>query len=172
VFICVYLRFHPVFRLRFGSRRGIVRAVIQRVTSASVTVDGRVAGEIRAGLLVLLGVSRTDNPESAAYLAEKIVNLRIFSDAAGKMNLSLLDTGGSALVVSQFTLYGDTRGGRRPSYIQAAPPEEANRLYEEFVRSMRALGVKVETGVFQADMRVELVNDGPVTILLDSEKTF
>jgi D-tyrosyl-tRNA(Tyr) deacylase len=148
-----------------------VRAVIQRVTRASVSVGARVAGEIGAGLLVLLGVSRTDNPESAAYLAEKIANLRIFSDPAGKMNLSLLDVGGSALVVSQFTLYGDTRGGRRPSYIQAAPPEEANRLYEEFVRSMRARDIKVETGVFQSDMQVELVNDGPVTILLDSEKT-
>jgi len=148
-----------------------VRAVIQRVTRASVNVDGRVAGEIGAGLLVLLGVSRTDNPESASYLAEKIANLRIFSDAAGKMNLSVLDTGGAALVVSQFTLYGDTRGGRRPSYIQAAPPEEANRLYQEFVRSMRLLGVRVETGVFQAHMQVELVNDGPVTILIDSEKT-
>jgi D-tyrosyl-tRNA(Tyr) deacylase len=148
-----------------------LRAVIQRVTRASVSVDGRVAGEVAAGLMVLLGVGRQDNPESAAYLAEKIVNLRIFSDDAGKMNLSLLDTGGAALVVSQFTLYGDTRGGRRPSYIQAAPPEEANRLYEEFVRSMRALGVTVETGVFQAHMQVEMVNDGPVTILLDSEKT-
>ncbi len=148
-----------------------MRAVIQRVNCASVTVDGRVAGEIGAGLLVLLGVGRLDNPESASYLAEKITNLRIFSDEAGKMNLSLLDSGGAVLVVSQFTLYGDTRGGRRPSYIQAAPPEEANRLYEEFVRSMRALGVTVETGVFQAHMQVELVNDGPVTILLDSEKT-
>jgi D-tyrosyl-tRNA(Tyr) deacylase len=147
-----------------------VRAVIQRVTRASVTVEGRVAGEIGAGLLVLLGVSRTDNPETAAYLAEKIVNLRIFSDEAGKMNLSLLDVGGSALLVSQFTLYGDTRGGRRPSYIQAAPPEQASLLYEEFVRSIRSLGVPVHTGVFQAHMQVELVNDGPVTILLDSEK--
>ena len=148
-----------------------MRAVIQRVTRASVTVDGRVAGEIGTGLLVLLGVSKTDTSESAAYLAEKIANLRIFSDEAGKMNLSVLDAGGSALVVSQFTLYGDTRGGRRPSFIQAAPPEEANLLYQEFVRSMRALGVKVETGVFQAHMQVEMVNDGPVTILLDSEKT-
>lgn len=148
-----------------------MRAVIQRVTRASVAVDGRVAGEIGAGLLVLLGVSRTDNPEAAAYLAEKIANLRIFSDQAGKMNLSLLGMGGSAMVVSQFTLYGDARGGRRPSFIQAAPPEEASRLYEEFVRSMRSLGVPVETGVFQAHMQVELVNDGPVTILLDSEKT-
>jgi D-tyrosyl-tRNA(Tyr) deacylase len=148
-----------------------VRAVVQRVSRASVTVEGRVAGEIGAGLLVLLGVSRTDNAEAASYLAEKIVNLRIFSDEAGKMNLSLLDARGAALVVSQFTLYGDTRGGRRPSYIQAAPPEQASRLYEEFVRSLRALGVPVETGVFQARMQVELVNDGPVTIVLDSEKT-
>jgi D-tyrosyl-tRNA(Tyr) deacylase len=148
-----------------------LRAVIQRVTRASVRVNARIAGEIGPGLLVLLGVGRTDNPESAVYLAEKIANLRIFSDAAGKMNLSLLDMGGSALVVSQFTLYGDTRGGRRPSFIQAALPEQASRLYEEFVLSMRALGIKVETGVFQAHMQVELVNDGPVTILLDSEKT-
>jgi D-tyrosyl-tRNA(Tyr) deacylase len=118
-----------------------------------------------------VGVSRTDNPEAASYLAEKIANLRIFPDSAGKMNLSLLDVQGSALVVSQFTLYGDTRGGRRPSYIQAAPPEEASRLYDEFVRAIRALGVSVETGVFQAHMSVELINDGPVTILLDSEKT-
>jgi D-aminoacyl-tRNA deacylase len=148
-----------------------VRAVIQRVARASVCVDGRVAGEIQAGLLVLLGVGRTDNLEAASYLAEKVANLRVFADQAGKMNLSLLEVRGAALVVSQFTLYGDTRGGRRPSYIQAAPPAEANRLYEEFVQSLRSLGVPVETGVFQADMQVELVNDGPVTILLDSEKT-
>jgi D-tyrosyl-tRNA(Tyr) deacylase len=148
-----------------------VRAFIQRVARANVTVSGQVIGEIGNGLLILLGVGRTDNPESASYLAEKIANLRIFSDAAGKMNLSMLETGGAALVVSQFTLYGDTRGGRRPSFIQAAPPEEANRLYQEFVGALRSLGVKVETGVFQADMQVELVNDGPVTILLDSEKT-
>lgn len=147
-----------------------MRAVVQRVTRARVTVDARIVGEIRAGVLVLLGVGRVDNPEAASYLAEKIANLRIFSDDAGKMNRSLLDTGGSALVVSQFTLYGDTRGGRRPSYVQAAPPEEANRLYEEFVRSLRSLGVPVETGVFQAQMEVELANDGPVTILLDSEE--
>ena len=171
MFICVHLWFHLWLRLESRGRKAIVRAVVQRVTSASVTVDGRVAGEIGAGLMVLLGVSRTDNPESATYLAEKIANLRIFSDEAGKMNLSLVDISGSALVVSQFTLYGDTRGGRRPSFLQAAPPEEASRLYDEFVRSMRALGVAVETGVFQAHMQVELVNDGPVTILLESEKT-
>lgn len=147
-----------------------MRAVIQRVTRAHVSVDGRITGEIGVGLLILLGVGKTDNLESSSYLAEKIANLRIFSDEAGKMNLSLLDVGGSALVVSQFTLYADTRGGRRPSYIQAAPPEEANRLYEEFVRAVRALGVEVKTGVFQAHMQVELANDGPVTILLDSER--
>jgi D-tyrosyl-tRNA(Tyr) deacylase len=159
------------FRLKSRGRRGFVRAVVQRVTRASVSVDGRVAGKIGAGLLVLLGVGRTDHPESASSLSEKIANLRIFSDDAGKMNLSLLDIGGSALVVSQFTLYADTRGGRRPSFIQAAPSEEANRLYLEFVQSMRSLGVTVETGVFQAHMQVELVNDGPVTIVLDSEET-
>ena len=149
-----------------------MRAVVQRVTRARVTVDARVAGEIQTGVLVMLGVGREDSSESARYLADKIANLRIFADDAGKMNRSLLDVDGSALVVSQFTLYGDTRGGRRPSYIQAAPPEDANRLYEEFVRCLRSLGIRVETGVFQAHMEVELVNDGPVTILLDSEKTF
>jgi D-tyrosyl-tRNA(Tyr) deacylase len=147
-----------------------LRAVVQRVTQARVTVDSRVAGEISNGMVVLLGVGREDTAESAAYLAEKIANLRIFADEAGKMNRSLVETGGSALVVSQFTLYGDTRGGRRPSYTRAAPPEEANRLYEEFVRALGARGIHVETGVFQAHMEVELVNDGPVTLLLDSEK--
>jgi D-aminoacyl-tRNA deacylase len=148
-----------------------LRAVVQRVTRARVVVDARVAGEIPAGIVILLGVGCGDSLESAAYLAEKIANLRIFADYAGKMNRSVVEVRGSALVVSQFTLYGDTRGGRRPSYIQAAPPEEANRLYEEFIRCLRACGVRVETGVFQAHMEVELVNDGPVTILLDSEKT-
>jgi len=148
-----------------------LRAVVQRVTRARVTVDARMAGEIQTGMLVMLGVGREDSSESARYLADKIANLRIFADDAGKMNRSLLDMDGSALVVSQFTLYGDTRGGRRPSFIQAAPPEDANRLYEEFVRCLRSLGIRVETGVFQAHMQVELVNDGPVTILLDSEKT-
>jgi D-tyrosyl-tRNA(Tyr) deacylase len=118
----------------------------------------------------LLGVGREDNAESALYLAEKIANLRIFPDDAGKMNRSLVESGGSALVISQFTLYGDTRGGRRPSYIHAASPEIASHLYEEFVRRLRSLGIAAETGVFQAHMEVELVNDGPVTILLDSEK--
>ena len=148
-----------------------MRAIIQRVTRARVTVASRVAGEIKTGVLVLVGVGRADTSESAEYVAEKIANLRIFADDAGKMNRSLVEIGGSALVVSQFTLYGDTRGGRRPSYIQAASPEDANRLYEEFVRCLRSFGVPVETGVFQAQMEVELVNDGPVTILLDSEKT-
>ncbi len=147
-----------------------MRAVIQRVARASVAVDARIVGEIRAGVLILLAVGRGDNPEAAGALAEKIANLRIFSDDAGKMNRSLLDVGGAALVVSQFTLYADTRGGRRPSYVQAAPPEEAIPLYEEFVRSVRALGVPVETGVFQAHMQVELINDGPVTIFLDTGK--
>jgi D-tyrosyl-tRNA(Tyr) deacylase len=147
-----------------------VRAVVQRVTRARVTIDARVAGEIQTGMLILLGVGANDDSDSAAYLAEKIANLRIFPDDAGKMNRSLVETGGSALVVSQFTLYGDTRGGRRPSYIQAAPPEVANRLYEEFVRCLRGFSIPVETGVFQAYMEVELVNNGPVTILLDSEK--
>jgi D-aminoacyl-tRNA deacylase len=149
-----------------------VRAVVQRVSRARVVVEGRVTGEIAAGAVVLLGVGRADTPESAAYLAEKTAHLRIFDDDQGKMNRSLLETSGAALVVSQFTLYGDARGQRRPSFIQAAPPEDANRLYEEFVRALRALGVRVETGVFQTRMTVELSNDGPVTILLDSEKLF
>ena len=135
-----------------------------------MTVDSRAIGEIQAGMLILLGVGREDTAESALYLAEKIANLRIFSDADGKMNRSVIEMNGSALVVSQFTLYGDTRGGRRPSYIHAAPPEAANRLYEEFVRCLRSFSIPVETGVFQAHMEVDLVNDGPVTILLDSEK--
>ena len=149
-----------------------MRAVVQRVSRARVVVDGRVSGEIAAGMVVFLGVGRGDTTESAAYLAEKIAHLRIFDDDQGKMNRSLLETGGAALVVSQFTLYGDARGQRRPSFVKAAPPEEANSLYEEFVERLRALGVRVETGVFQARMDVELTNDGPVTILLDSEKLF
>jgi len=122
--------------------------------------------------MVLIAVGREDTAATAAGMAEKIVNLRIFGDDAGKMNRSLLDTGGSVLAISQFTLYGDARGQRRPSFIQAAPPELGKSLYEEFVSAVRALGVRVETGVFQAHMAVELVNDGPVTILLDSDKTF
>ena len=149
-----------------------MRAIVQRVLQASVRIDGRVAGEIGRGVLVLLGVGRTDAEGDADYLADKIINLRIFDDTAGKMNLSLTEVGGSALVVSQFTLYGDVRRGRRPSYTDAAEPQSANRLYEYFVGRMRAVGTKVETGVFQADMQVALTNDGPVTILLDSKKAF
>jgi D-aminoacyl-tRNA deacylase len=147
-----------------------LRAIIQRVIKASVTVENRVTGEIDAGVMILLGVGRSDTAEAGASLAAKIANLRIFLDSAGKMNLSLLDTGGAALIVSQLTLFADTSGGRRPSYIQAAPPDKANRLYEEFVKSLQALGVKVETGIFQAHMQVALVNDGPVTLWLDTEK--
>jgi D-tyrosyl-tRNA(Tyr) deacylase len=175
-----------------------MRAVIQRVRRARVTVhsgDGiRVAagsaalreptnlpaartdpvttGSIAAGVVVLLGVSKEDTPADAAYLAEKTANLRVFDDGQGKMNVSLLESGHAALVVSQFTLYGDVRRGRRPGFDRAASPAEAEPLYEEFVRSLRAAGVRVETGIFQAHMEVELVNDGPVTILVDSEKTF
>ncbi len=149
-----------------------MRAVVQRVSRARVVVEGRVVGEIAAGLAVLVGVGRGDMVESAAYLAEKVAHLRIFDDDEGRMNRSLIEMGGAALVVSQFTLYGDARGQRRPSFVKAAPPEEGKRLYEEFVRALGALGVRVETGVFQARMQVELANEGPVTILLDSEKQF
>lgn len=149
-----------------------MRAVVQRVSRAKVTVGGVVSGEIGAGLMILLGVGREDTAEVAAALAEKTANLRIFEDENEKMNRSLLDVKGSALVVSQFTLYGDARGGRRPSFISAAPPELAKALYEEFCEALRKLGVNVGTGIFQAMMSVELVNEGPVTILLDSEKTF
>jgi D-tyrosyl-tRNA(Tyr) deacylase len=149
-----------------------MRAVVQRVNHGRVVIDQKVVGEIGAGVVVLLGVGREDTPEAAAYLAEKIANLRIFEDAEGKMNRSLLETSGAALVVSQFTLYGDVRRGRRPGFDRAAPPEAANNLYETFVAELRARGVHVETGVFQAHMTVDLANEGPVTILLDSEKTF
>lgn len=149
-----------------------MRAVIQRVSRAKVTVNSSVAGEISRGLMILLGVGRGDTPDVAASLAEKAANLRIFEDENEKMNRSLLDVKGSALVVSQFTLYGDARGGRRPSFIAAAPPEQAKALYETFCESLRNLGITVATGLFQAMMSVELVNEGPVTILLDSEKTF
>jgi D-aminoacyl-tRNA deacylase len=149
-----------------------MRAVVQRVSRASVAVDARLIGEIGPGLAVLVAVGREDTLATATTMAEKIVNLRIFNDEHGKMNRSLLDTGGAVLAVSQFTLYGDARGQRRPSFIQAAPPEPGKALYQEFVRALKALGVRVETGVFQAHMAVALVNDGPVTILLDSDKTF
>jgi D-aminoacyl-tRNA deacylase len=149
-----------------------MRAVVQRVSRARVTVEDRITGEIAAGLMILLGVGRNDTSTVAVGMAGKIANLRIFEDDEGKMNRSLLDMGGSALVVSQFTLYGDARGQRRPSFIAAAPPEHANKLYEEFSDSLRKLGVTVAMGVFQAMMSVELVNEGPVTILLDSDKAF
>jgi len=149
-----------------------MRAVIQRVERARVLVDGRVAGEIGAGLAVLVAVGRGDVSATAVSMSERIANLRIFNDEQGKMNRSLLDTGGEMLAVSQFTLYGDARGQRRPSFIGAAPPEQGKALYEEFVAAVKALGVHVETGIFQAHMSVELTNDGPVTILLDSEKQF
>jgi D-aminoacyl-tRNA deacylase len=149
-----------------------MRAVVQRVSRAGVTVDGCVTGEIGPGLMILLGVGREDTSAVAVSLAEKVANLRIFEDDQGKMNLSLVDVKGAALVVSQFTLYGDARGQRRPSFISAAPPEKAKALYEEFTVAMQGLGVSVATGMFQTMMSVELVNEGPVTILLDSDKTF
>jgi len=149
-----------------------MRAVVQRVSRARVTVDGCVTGEIAAGLVILLGIGRDDTSAVAGTMTEKIANLRIFEDDQGKMNRSLLDVKGSALVISQFTLYGDARRQRRPSFIAAAPPEQAKKLYEEFSEALRSLEVTVATGVFQAMMSVELVNEGPVTILLDSDKTF
>ena len=144
----------------------------QRVRRASVTVDGRVTGAIGQGLLILLGVGQGDAEDDAEHLAEKIAGLRVFEDEAGKMNRSLVDVGGGALVVSQFTLYGDVRRGRRPSFDGAAPPAEADRLYRHFCKLLEEKGLRVETGVFQAMMDVELVNQGPVTILLDSTKLF
>ena len=149
-----------------------MRAVVQRVTRASVTVDGEVIGKIGNGLAVLVGIARDDTKVEAAYLVDKISNLRIFDDDEGKMNLSVKDVGGDLLIVSQFTLYGDVRRGLRPSWIEAAPPEIAEPLYEFFVRQARAAVPEVATGKFQAMMQVELVNDGPVTILLDSGKLF
>jgi D-tyrosyl-tRNA(Tyr) deacylase len=149
-----------------------MRAVVQRVSRCRVTVAGEVAGEIGPGLLVLLGVGQNDTEAAADYLAEKIAGLRIFEDAAGKMNLAVGEAGGAVLVVSQFTLYGDVRRGKRPSFDAAAKPEQARRLYEYFVERIRAAGLRCETGRFQEMMDVELVNDGPVTILLDSEKSF
>jgi D-tyrosyl-tRNA(Tyr) deacylase len=149
-----------------------MRIVAQRVSRAKVTVEGRVTGEIGPGLMILLGVGKEDTSQVAAAMAEKVANLRIFEDEQGKMNRSLLDVKGSVLVVSQFTVYGDARGQRRPSYIAAAPPELAKRLYEEFSEALRKLGISVGNGIFQAMMSVELVNEGPVTILIDSDKTF
>jgi D-tyrosyl-tRNA(Tyr) deacylase len=150
-----------------------MRAVVQRVTEARVRVDERVVGEIGHGLLLLVGVGKDDGQEDVKYLAGKIATLRLFKGADGKdIDRSVLDVGGSVLVVSQFTLLGDARGQRRPSFIDAAAPDTARALYEELVRELRAASVPVETGQFQAMMRVELVNDGPVTLLLDSKKTF
>jgi D-tyrosyl-tRNA(Tyr) deacylase len=149
-----------------------MRAVVQRVSSARVTVNGEVTGEIGFGLLVLLGVGQGDGEADAAYLVEKIAGLRIFEDADRKMNRSVIDVGGSVLAVSQFTLYGDVRRGKRPSFDAAAPPETARRLYEFFVERVRAAGLRCETGRFQEMMKVELANEGPVTILLDSQKQF
>jgi D-aminoacyl-tRNA deacylase len=149
-----------------------MRAVLQRVVRASVRVEGETVGEIGAGLVVLLGIARDDTEQDARYTLEKIITLRVFEDAEGKMNLSLADVGGALLVVSQFTLYGDVRRGRRPSWSEAAPPDVAEPLYEFFVREARAAGARVETGSFRRMMEVELTNDGPVTILLDSRKVF
>jgi D-aminoacyl-tRNA deacylase len=149
-----------------------MRAVVQRVSRAKVTVNAWTTGEIGMGLLVLLGVGHDDTESDATYLAEKIAGLRIFEDHDGKMNRSVLDVGGSLLAVSQFTLYGDVRRGKRPSFDAAAPPHNARRLYELFVESIRATGLRCETGRFQEMMQVELVNEGPVTILLDSAKAF
>ncbi|REJ78317.1 MAG: D-tyrosyl-tRNA(Tyr) deacylase [Acidobacteria bacterium] len=149
-----------------------MRAVIQRVSESSVSVEGETVGKIGKGLMVLLGVTGSDSESDAEYLVDKTVNLRIFEDDEGKMNLSLRDIGGELLVVSQFTLYGDARKGRRPSFIKAAPPERANALYEHFVVTARNTVKRVESGQFQAMMDVALVNDGPVTILLDSKKEF
>ena len=149
-----------------------MRLVVQRVSRAKVTVDGKITGEIRHGLMILVGVGKEDSTAVALAMAEKAANLRIFEDDQGKMNRSLLEVKGEALAVSQFTLYGDARGQRRPSYISAAPPEIAKKLYEDFCDALQNLGVKVGRGIFQAMMSVELVNEGPVTILIDSEKTF
>jgi D-tyrosyl-tRNA(Tyr) deacylase len=149
-----------------------MRAVIQRVSRAQVWVSGQSTGSIGLGLLVLLGVGRGDTSQEADYLLDKIVHLRIFEDAQGKMNLSLLEVGGELLVISQFTLYADCRKGRRPSFTDASPPDVAQKLYDYFVSAARTRGIKVATGIFQAVMEVELVNFGPVTILLDSSKNF
>jgi D-tyrosyl-tRNA(Tyr) deacylase len=149
-----------------------MRAVVQRVSSASVEVDGNVVGKIKNGLLVLIGVAENDDLSDVEYLSDKITNLRIFKDENGKMNLSMIDLGYEMLAVSQFTLQGDCRKGKRPNFSDAAKPEIAKNLYEKFIIKCREFGIKVETGIFQAHMNVTLVNDGPVTILLDSKKGF
>jgi len=147
-----------------------MRAVVQRVIKGNVEVDGNIVGSIDKGLVVLLGVSEKDTKDDVAYMSDKILNLRVFDDEEGKMNFSLLDIKGELLVVSQFTLLGDCRKGRRPNYMAAAKPELADALYNEVVKLCRAQGIKTETGVFQADMKVNIINDGPVTLILDSEK--
>ena len=149
-----------------------MRCVVQRVTEASVTVEGETVGAVGPGLMVLIGVRTDDTEKDVRYIADKVANLRVFDDENGVMNVSLKDAGGAILAVSQFTLYGDARGGRRPSYIEAAKPEEANALYEQVIAAWRAQGLRVETGRFRTEMKVSLVNDGPVTILLDSRKNF
>ena len=149
-----------------------MRAVVQRVKSASVNVDGELVSEIGAGVLIFLGVAHEDTTTELEYIANKVANLRIFEDAEGKMNCSLLEAGGAALVVSQFTLYGDCRKGRRPSFIKAARPETANALYEQFITALEQQNIRTQGGTFQAMMDVQLINDGPVTILLDSDKQF
>lgn len=149
-----------------------MRAIVQRVVKGKVTVDERTVGEIGKGLVVLLGIGQEDGEKDIEYLADKIMNLRIFEDESGKMNVSLLDIQGELLLVSQFTLYGDCRKGKRPSYDKAARPEAARELYESFVRYCKGYGTKVETGEFQAMMQVKIYNDGPVTLLLDSKKEF
>ena len=149
-----------------------MRCVVQRVKEASVTVAGETVGKIGPGFMVLIGVSTEDTEKDLRYMVDKVPNLRVFEDAEDKMNLSLKDVGGAILAVSQFTLYGDARGGRRPSFIAAARPEEANALYEQLVAAWRAQGIQVATGRFRTHMEVQLINDGPVTILLDSTKTF
>lgn len=149
-----------------------MRAVVQRCSAGSVTVDGNVVSRIGRGFVVLLGVARDDAPEDVAYMVDKVAGLRVFEDTAGKMNLSLGEVGGEALVVSQFTLYGDVRRGKRPSFSDAAPAELAVELYESFAAGLRDRGIPVGTGIFQAEMEVKIHNDGPVTILLDSRRTF
>ncbi len=147
-----------------------MRAVVQRVLRSSVSVDGETVGEIGPGLCVLLGVGENDTEKNAEWLAEKLVNLRIFEDKEGKMNVSLLESGGEALIVSQFTLYGDCRKGRRPSFIEAAGPDKGRQLYEYFLKQVQSHNVKTANGVFQAHMKVEILNDGPVTLILDTDK--
>ena len=149
-----------------------MRCVVQRVSRASVTVEGKTTGDVEKGYMVLVGVEQGDGEADMRYCAEKVAGLRVFEDGEGKMNLSVKDVGGAVLAVSQFTLLGDARHGRRPSFSNAARPEEANALYEDFCQALRAAGIRVETGVFQTHMEVSLVNDGPVTILLDSRKGF